>query len=89
LVYRTGGRGRASIADKFSVKKKLAQEQNAETKRVSAVPLHVKGYALKLHTILSWGSLYCARFYAAGRFGLPVFGSVSIDCGQAKYQAYN
>lgn len=53
LVYRTAGGGGASIADKFSVKKKLAQEQNTETRPGSAVPLHVKGYPLKLHPILS------------------------------------
>ena len=32
VVYRTAGGGGASIADKFSERKKLAQEQNAETK---------------------------------------------------------
>ena len=32
VVYRTAGGGGASIADKFSAKKKLAQEQNTQTK---------------------------------------------------------
>jgi len=42
VVYRTASGGGASIVDKFSERKKLTQEQNTETNRGSAVPLHVK-----------------------------------------------
>ena len=55
-VYRTASGGGARIVDKYSEKEKTHSE--IETKketenRGSAVPLHVKGYPLKLDALLS------------------------------------
>jgi putative transposase len=55
-VYRTASGGGASIVDKYSEKEAthLLIQTNKETEnRGSAVPLHVKGYPLKLDTLLS------------------------------------
>jgi putative transposase len=55
-VYRTASGGGASIVDKYSEKEAthLLIETKKETEsRGSAVPLHVKGYPLKLDTLLS------------------------------------
>ena len=55
-VYRTASGGGARIVDKYSDKEKTHSEieTNKETKnRGSAVPLHVKGYSLKLDALLS------------------------------------
>ena len=55
-VYRTASGGGARIVDKYSEKEKnhLEIETKKETEnRGSAVPLHVKGYPLKLNALLS------------------------------------
>ena len=55
-VYRTASGGGARIVDKYSEKEKnhLEIETKKETEnRGSAVPLHVKGYPLKLDALLS------------------------------------
>jgi len=53
VVYRTASGGGASIVDKFSAGKNLAQEQNTEKTRGSADPLRVKSDPLKLDALLS------------------------------------
>jgi putative transposase len=55
-VYCTATRGGARIVDKYSETEKthLEIETKKETEnRGSAVPLHVKGYPLKLNALLS------------------------------------
>ena len=55
-VYRTASGGGAKIVDKYSKLEKdgLEIETKKETEnRGSAVPLHVKGYPLKLDALLS------------------------------------
>ena len=51
-VYRTASGGGARIVDKYSEEEKTHSEIKTE-KRGSAVPLHVKGYPLKLDALLS------------------------------------
>jgi len=51
-VYRTASGGGARIVDKYSEKEKTHSEKETEN-RGSAVPLHVKGYPLKLDALLS------------------------------------
>ena len=53
-VYRTARGGGARIVDKFSETEKTLPDTKKETEnRGSAVPLHVKGYPLKLGALLS------------------------------------
>jgi putative transposase len=53
-VYRTARGGGARIVDKFGETEKTLPDTKKETEnRGSAVPLHVKGYPLKLNALLS------------------------------------
>jgi len=54
-VYRTANGGGARIVDKYSETEKthLKIEKKETENRGSAVPLHVKGYPLKLDALLS------------------------------------
>ena len=52
-VYRTASGGGARIVDKYTNEKEKTETKKETENRGSAVPLHVKGYPLKLDALLS------------------------------------